>query len=258
MKIGRRNIRTFLERSFSMQNWKAIFAFNKVHTEPFKSIYKEIFSTGKYPKTIKFKSPTGIHDVELYSANDFSTFNLIFCRQDYVITNNFKTVLDVGSNIGLSTLYWLSRNTQSIVYCYEPSAKNFKRLNSNLQKFKSRIYVNNLAVSNYNGFAHLNLEKSGVYSSIKIKDNSFDYVGKEKCEVVDINTCIEKILRKNSMIDIVKIDNEGEEINTISSIDSAFWKFIKCINVDGEDVRKFIPSVFKNNNLGSAQRFYKT
>ena len=113
-------------------------------------------------------------------------------------------------------------------------------------------------MSNYNGFAHLNLEKSGVYSSIKIKDNSFDYVGKEKCEVVDINTCIEKILRKNSMIDIVKIDNEGEEINTISSIDSSFWKFIKCINVDGDDVRKFIPSVFKSNNLGSAQRFYKT
>jgi hypothetical protein len=123
--------------------------------------------------------------------------------------------------------------------------------------FKSRIYFYNCAVSNYNDLAYLNLEKSGVYSSLRKIDKSFDYVGKEKCQVVDINTCIEKILKNNNMIDILKIDNEGEETNTISSIDAKFWKFIKCINVDGDDVSKFIPSDFKNNNLGSAQRFYK-
>ena len=83
------------------------------------------------------------------------------------------------------------------------------------------------------------------------------FFGKEKCKVVDINTCLEKILKENSTIDILKVDNEGEEINTISSINKSFWKFIKCINVDGDNVRKYIPSDFKSDTIGSAQRFYK-
>ena len=258
MKIGRRNIGTFLARSFSMKNWKAIITFSKVHTRPVKSIYEEIFSAGRYPRSIKFKSPTGLHEVKLYSSNDFSTFNLIFCRQDYLTINNFKTVVDIGSNIGLSAIFWLTRNSQSKVYCYEPSVENFKRLKSNLNSFKSRFFLYNYAVSNYNDFAFLNLEKNGIYTSLNKKDTEHHYIGKEKCEVVDINTCLEKILKENSTIDILKIDNEGEEINTISSIDSSFWKFIKCINVDGDNVRKYIPSTFKSDNIGSAQRFYKT
>ena len=126
MKIGRRNIGIFLARSFSVQNWKAMTMFKKVHTEPLKSIYQELFSVGKYPRLIKFKSPTGLHEVKLYSPNDFSTFNLIFCRQDYFTTNNFKTVVDIGSNIGISAVFWLTRYYQSKVYCYEPSSANYK------------------------------------------------------------------------------------------------------------------------------------
>tara|TARA_Y100000590_G_scaffold13002_1_gene15797 strand:- start:2253 stop:3029 length:777 start_codon:yes stop_codon:yes gene_type:complete len=258
MKIGRRNIGIFLARSFSVQNWKAMTMFKKVHTEPLKSIYQELFSAGKYPRLIKFKSPTGLHEVKLYSPNDFSTFNLIFCRQDYFTTNNFKTVVDIGSNIGISAVFWLTRNYQSKVYCYEPSSANYKRLKFNLQSFKSRFFLNNCAVSNYNDFAYLNLEKNGVYTSLNKKDKKHDYIGKEKCEVVDINKCLEKILKENSIIDILKIDNEGEEINTISSIDTSFWKFIKCVNVDGDNVRKYVPSDFKSDKIGSAQRFYKT
>ena len=49
------------------------------------------------------------------------------------------------------------------------------------------------------------------------------------------------------LLRILKIDNEGEEINTISSIDTSFWKFIKCVNVDGDNVRKYVPSDFKSD-----------
>ena len=112
-------------------------------------------------------------------------------------------------------------------------------------------------MSNYDGVGYLNLEKNGIYSSLNVKNDSYDYTGKEKCKIIDINKCLEKILIDNSEIDILKIDNEGEELKTITSINKHFWKFIKCINIDGVNARKYVPSNFKSNIVGSAQRFYK-
>lgn len=255
MKIGRRDISIFIKRIFSLENYKAIINFNKVHEQPFKSIYQEIFSLGKFPRKIKFNAPTGKQEIEIYSSADFSTFNLIFCRQDYYIPKKLEVVVDIGSNIGLSSIYWLTRNSYSKVYCFEPSTINFKRLEKNLEFFKTRCFLNNFAVSSYSGTGFLNLDKNGVYSSLT--NNDFDYTGKEKVNIANINKCLEKILNENKEIDILKVDNEGEELKTISSINKYFWKFIKCVNVDGLDVRKYIPTDFKSSIVGSAQRFYK-
>ena len=126
--IGKRNILIFLNRLFQIDNYLALINFFKVHKKPLTSIFNEIFSTGFYPAKIFFKTPIGVKSVKIYSPNDFSTFNLIFCRQDYLISQKDKIILDIGSNIGLSALYWLTRNNKNIVYCYEPSSLNLKRL----------------------------------------------------------------------------------------------------------------------------------
>jgi len=258
MKIGRRDIYTFIRRIFSIENLKAIIKFKNVHINPLKSIYEEIFSSGKFPRKLKFKTPTGNQEIEIYSSQDFSTFNLIFCREDYYTPNNFKVVLDIGSNIGTSTIYWLTRNSYNKVYCYEPSIENFKKLEKNLKIFESRCFLNNAAVSNYNGNGYLNLEKTGTYSSLNENKKGHEYFDKEKVNVVHINTCLEKILKENNQIDILKIDNEGEELRTVSSIDQKYWKYINSISIDGNNMREHIPSNFIDSKVGSAQRFYKT
>ena len=257
MKIGRRNLLTFIKRIFSIDNYRAIIKFKDVHEQTFKSIYQEVFSSGKFPRKIKFKSPTGKFEIESYSAQDFSTFNLIFCREDYYTPENFKIVVDVGSNIGFSAMYWLTRNTYNKVYCYEPSTINFRKLEKNLEIFKSRCFLYNEAVSNYNGFGYLNLEKTGTYSSLNVIKKNLEYFDREKIKVISINDCLEKILKENKEIDILKIDNEGEELKTVSSISKDYWKYIRSISVDGVDVCEYIPSNFTSDIVGSAQRFYK-
>ena len=64
----------------------------------------------------------------------------------------------------------------------------------------------------------------------------------EICKVQDINLCISKIILKHRRIDIIKVDNEGEEVKTISRIDKKYWKY-KLFNVDGEEVSKFVPNI---------------
>ena len=132
--IGKRNILTFLNRIFQIDNYIALINFFKVHKKPFTSIFNEIFSSGLYPAKIYFKTPIGVKSVKIYSPNDFSTFNLIFCRKDYAISTKDNVILDIGSNIGLSAIYWLTRNKKNLVHCYEPSSINFKRLK---KKFKA-------------------------------------------------------------------------------------------------------------------------
>ena len=72
-----------------------------------------------------------------------------------------------------------------------------------------------------------------------------------------LNKNIKKILKENNKIDILKIDNEGEELKTVSSINKNYWKYIKSISVDGVDVCGHIPSNFTSTIVGSAQRFYR-
>ena len=74
--------------------------------------------------------------------------------------------VDIGSNIGISSFYWLTRNKKTKVYCYEPSTKNINKLKKNLLPFKKRVFLQKKAVSNRDFTTTLNIEKTGVYSSI--------------------------------------------------------------------------------------------
>ena len=255
-RIGKRSLITFIKRIFQIENYIAVTNFFNVHKKPLGAIFDEIFSLGKYPRLLRFNSPVGEERIKLYSINDFSTFNLIFCRKDYLFRKKDKVVLDIGSNIGLSALYWLTRDDGIIVYCYEPSSTNFKKLKKNLKGFKRRSFIYKNAISNKNFLAYLNIEKSGVYNSLN-NQKGINFYKKERCRVLSINSCIEKIIKKHGKIDIIKIDNEGEEVKTVASINKKFWSSINCLNVDGKSVRKFVPKIFNYSKVGSAQRFYK-
>ena len=257
LKIGKRSLLTFITRIIKIENYVAIIRFFKVHKSPLKSILNEIFSSGIYPRILSFNSPLGVSKVNLYSYNDFSTFNLIFCRQDYLYGNKQKIILDIGSNIGLSSIFWLTRSKDTFVHCYEPSSENYEKLKKNLKDFDGRFFIFKKAVSSKNFSSYLNLEKSGVYNSISNLNKKQNYYKKEKCEVVSINSCIDRVIKQYGKIDLIKIDNEGEELKTVASIDSKFWEYIKCLNVDGESVREYVPRNFSLTKLGSAQRYFK-
>ena len=257
LKIGKRSFLTFIKRIIKKENYIALIRFFKIHKSPLKSILNEIFSSGKYPRILSFNSPLGVSKVNLYSYNDFSTFNLIFCRQDYLYENKQKIILDIGSNIGLSSIFWLTRSNDTVVHCYEPSTDNYEKLKKNLQDFEGRFFAFKKAVSSKNFSSFLNIEKSGVYNSLSNVNINQNYYKQEKCEVVSINSCIERVIKQYGKIDLIKIDNEGEEIKTVSSIDSKYWKYINCLNVDGDSVRKYVPRNFTLTKLGSAQRYIK-
>jgi FkbM family methyltransferase len=252
MKIGKRDLNTLIQRVIDPSSYQSIPEFFNVYQNPIQAMYEEFFSLGTYPRKVDLKTPTGNYSVKLFSLSDFSTLNLIFCRQDYYIPDNLGVVVDIGSNIGLSTFYWLTRNTKSVVYCYEPSPISFNRLVDNLKDFEGRYFPYQAAVSDFSGVANLGIEESGVYSSLDLESER-----SVECQVIHINNLLEDILSKHQKIDVLKIDSEGHEIRTIAAIDKSFWKHIQCINTDCKGASSYIPEDFKYSTLASAERFYR-
>ena len=256
--IGKRNINVFLKRIINIRDIFSIINFFRIYENPFRAILNEIFSLGSYPRLITIKTPIGKKKITLYSSNDFSTLNLIFCRKDYFYKKDYRIILDIGSNIGISSFYWLTRNKKTKVYCYEPSTKNMNKLKKNLFPFKKRIFLQKKAVSNRDYITTLNIEKTGVYSSIN-KPKKIKFSNKEKCKVVDINKCINKIININGKLDMIKIDSEGEELKTLYNIKKYFMNYIKCINMDLDknfNNKKFLLK-YKISKVGSATRLIR-
>jgi spore coat polysaccharide biosynthesis predicted glycosyltransferase SpsG len=103
-------------------------------------------------------------------------------------------------------------------------------------------------------FAKLYLSKSGVNDSIK-KTFRPKY---EKIRLIDINIILRKLLLKNSVIDILKIDTEGTERQILENIKKEFFKKIKVINIEGSNYKDIVPSYFSFSFKGSASRFINT
>ena len=66
------------------------------------------------------------------------TVNEVFCRQDYGADASIRAVVDVGSNIGISALYFLTRSPDCRAWLYEPVPRNVERLRGNLAGYEDR------------------------------------------------------------------------------------------------------------------------
>jgi FkbM family methyltransferase len=259
MKIGKRSIKGLVQRLVDVNSYLSVPRFFYVHEKPLQAVMEELFSSGDYPRNLKVNTPIGTASVSLYSVSDFSTLNLVFCRQDYYAPKHIKTVVDIGSNIGLSVMYWLTRDQDCVVYCYEPSEISFVRLQDNTKSFSSRCVYNQVAVSDFAGKATLGIEQSGVYSSLEYQAYAHKtFVNHVECDVVDINSILEEVLSKNSVIDVLKVDSEGHELRTIQAIDSSFWSYISCLNVERCGASPYVPDGFMRSVVSSSERFYRT
>jgi FkbM family methyltransferase len=252
MKIGRRRLVGFGRRLLDASNYRAIPRFFGVHRRPVRMLVEDVLSMGSYPRTVTIKTPTGDADARLFSPADLSTLNLVFCRQDYYLPDDTKVVVDIGSNIGMSALFWLTRNRESFVYCYEPSPVSYERLTANLRPFEGRFEARREAVSDFTGAATLGIEASGVNSSLELR--SKDSVA---CQVTHINDILARVLERHDHIDVIKLDSEGHELRTLKAIPPDYWRRIRCINAGCHGVSSAVPKEFRFDQVASAERFWR-
>jgi FkbM family methyltransferase len=175
--------------------------------------WRYLFGRGQYPSTCPVRTPVGTVAPMVYTHHDLFTVHEIFGREDYRAGADVGIVVDIGSNIGISALYFLTRNATSRCYLYEPVPRNLDRLALNLAGFESRYEVAQAAVADHAGVVDFTIEPTGRYGGIGIPG---DHQIQVACRAVD--EMLDEVLARENAIDILKIDTEGAELATVKAV----------------------------------------
>src|SRR6266850_249579 len=130
--IGQRQVSTVFRAFFQHRHYIAFLNMLKVYPSFWENFSRYVFASGSYPYQIKLLTPIGTVNPMLYSHQDMLTVNEIFYRCDYAMKGEVRVVVDIGANIGISGLYFLTRNLMAVCYLYEPVPRNIERLKINL------------------------------------------------------------------------------------------------------------------------------
>ena len=239
MVLGRR-VQDIPRSLFDKKRYPMFRQMHAVYPRFWPNLARFLSAMGTYPYQCEVCTPTGIISPTLYSSHDFFTINEIFCRNDYELGDSRSIVLDIGSNIGLSALYFLTRNPDNYCYLHEPGPANIERCERNLEGFEGRFSLATTAVGIERGPVSFGLEPTGRYGGITVKSSTRIEV---LCE--HINDVIERILTKHARIDLIKIDTEGMELATAKAIDARFFPRISRIYMECEPTDGLFPAAFK-------------
>ena len=244
--LGNRRLKQVLKAFVGRQHYIALVNMYRHYPEWRDNFLRYLTGGGHYPYHIQVKTPAGMICPTLYSHHDLLTVNEIFCRLDYFASDDIKTIVDLGSNIGISALYFLTRNTASKCYLYEPDLRNVEKLRKNLVGFEDRYHLSVKAVSYEDGEVEFGIEATGRYGGIGLK------TGKHiRVDCVHINGVMESILEKEERIDILKIDTEGVETETVNAIGVKHLSRIKKIYLEANPTYELRPELFKQMQYGS-------
>jgi FkbM family methyltransferase len=172
-----------------------------------------LLGRGSYPYACEISTPEGPIAPTLFSGHDMWTVNEVFCRRDYGDDPDVRTVVDIGSNIGISALYFLTRNPHARIWLHEPVPANVDRLRRNLEGRETRYSLTEAAVAPQAGRARFGVEHSGRYGGIGVEAGTTI-----EAECVGINEVLEEVFASASTIDVLKIDTEGSELGILRAI----------------------------------------
>jgi FkbM family methyltransferase len=252
MGIGGRSWSTIAHAALSRQHYTAGLNMLRVYRRPGDAYRRYLLGRGTYPTSVEVSTPLGEFAARLQSKDDMLTLNEIFCREDYYADGGDKVVVDFGSNIGLSALYFLTRSSDAFAYLHEPFPQNIPRLKENLAAFKGRYALAEAAVGLEDGEARFGWEATGRYGGIGRETGSYLQV-----PCLDSNCVLREILSRHAEIDILKIDTEGLEAELTTRIPEDMLARIRKLYVEHDFARNPLPRTHAYSRHGPIARLIR-
>lgn len=217
---------------FRPYNYRSLVGIFRTCPHPVDAFRRYVFAQGSYPHAIEIRTPLQTISAKIYNCHDMRTINEIFCREDYWVQSDIKVVVDIGANIGISALYFLTRNPQVFCYLYEPVPANLSKLEENVKIFSDRVEIIPFALGDREGMQSFSVESTGRYG------------GFQDCSVypefeTTILPCkrvrdeLDRILAMHDYIDVLKIDAEGAEAEILNAIRPEQREKIRLILYEG-------------------------
>jgi len=215
--------------------------------------------------------PNGVPIVHLNKYETEYLYKEIFEDQCYlrhgIRLRDGATVVDIGANIGLFSLFVMSRCANPTIYAFEPAPVVYDLLKANCAAYGSNVRALNVGVSDRSKTATFTFyEKSSVFSGfysdeaddreaiqavvrnmlsrVSVAGDSVeDYVKELTADRLSRSTqecrltSVSDIIRENRIdrIDLLKIDAEKSELDIINGIDDLDWPKIDQIVMEIHD-----------------------
>ena len=235
------------------RHYRALAGMLLAYDHPFEGLSRYLLGWGTYPVSFGIRTPLGRIRPTLYSFHDMLTLNEIFCRGDYRCGPDIHTVVDFGSNIGLSALYFLTRTPDARCYLFEPLPMNIERLRRNLAGFEERFCLQETAVGLQDGEVSFGCEPTGVYGGIGMeKDQLIKDVIRVPCR--SANDVLREVLRERGSIDLLKIDIQCLENEVLRAIPEDLLRGIRRVFIEQRYVTNPLP-LYSFYQYGSVARF---
>jgi FkbM family methyltransferase len=177
------------------------------------------------------------HDVVMrrYTSDLFCLPHIVREREYRHLSglNNPKIIVDLGANVGYTTLWLKQQYPDSMIIAVEPSRSNYELLIRNIElSGHSDIKAINAGIWNRDGYlVQINDEKSDMWTAqFDVTDsNSSDGV-----PVVTLNTIMDEY--NISMIDILKVDIEGAERHLLTDTSFDWPAKVSVLAIETHDV----------------------
>lgn len=207
---------------YNLYNWASFFRIFIIFVNPLKFTLDVLRK--KAPEKLLVRTPTGIIHVSLRNFESLKTLFSIFCRQDYFTdVNQPYFFIDIGANIGIAAVYFLTRNKDNSVVCYEPDPANLPYLRQNLDAFGPRATIVPCGVSVNQGNAVLYRSVDGKYSSLIQSDLA---AHPETVSLKAFNDILQAQPAGASPA-VVKLDVEGIEVDLVKCASFENYPYVR-------------------------------
>ncbi len=247
--LGDRPLGFIAREAVRPSNWVALTRMPRRYRHPADGARRYFTPGGTYPYRCEVRTPLGMVAPTLHSHHDMITVNEIFCREDYRVSDEAEVIVDIGSNIGISALYFLTRSERARVWLFEPVPRNTERLRENLASFQERWRLDEAAVADRDGEENFTIEPTGRYGGLGPRHAESITV-----RVRHIDEVLREVLEEESRIDVLKLDTEGVEARTLAA---ASPELLSRVNVIfAEDIAGEIhpPAGFRASRRASVLR----
>jgi FkbM family methyltransferase len=212
-------------------------------------LHKLIPNYYQYPKnTIRNATINGINfQLDISDYMQWALYYRITIEPRNILyekSKNKKHILDIGANIGETSLHFAKNNPDSKVYAFEPMPDTFIKLNHNvlLNNF-TNIEIYNFGMGNSEGKFYMSIPANNNIAGAKVDLNISEGYN------IYITTVDNFVFfkRKLTSVDFIKIDVEGFEYNVL----------LGSINT----IKSFKPTLFieiNDNNLKQQNTTAKT
>ena len=148
-------------------------------------------------------------------------------------------IVDIGANIGVVTMNYLSRYPNAVVQAYEPNPRTYRILQQNIaaRSLSGRARLWNEAVGRSPGTISLtSAGPSTLFSAYTKTENSAKVV---EAPLIDFNQVVRRCESHGKPIKVVKIDTEGAEADILEGAANSSLQVVSQFVIEYHDA--FVP-----------------